>query len=331
MPGSTTDGATSLRQTLMATPTSVRLLVLYFPFFLACGVASAQGLSPRAYVITPTHSNAIILTYSYQSGDVVFDPSLPIADANGTSSLEILSYFHTFSFFGRSANVNASLPYASSHLQATASGIEGKVYRSGLAPAAGRFSVNLKGGPAMTVREFTEWRQRSVIGASFTIAPLTGQYDPARLINIATNRWVFKPEIGFSRRWQSWVLDAYAACSFFTANHNFFSRASSSADPSTQTEQPIGAIEMHLSYDVKPRLWISIDGNYWYGGRTSLNGVANSTSLQANSRLGLTAAVPITQHQSLKFSYSGGTYVRFGGNYQDLSVAWQYSWLGRPN
>jgi hypothetical protein len=315
----------------MTTSTSLRILISYFPFFLACGVASAQGLSPRAYVITPIHSNAITLTYSYQSGDVVLDPSLPIANANGTTSLEILSYFHTFSFFGRSANVNASLPYSSSHLEATASGIEGKAYRSGLAPAAMRFSVNLKGGPAMTVREFAEWKQRSVIGASFTIAPVTGQYDPSRLINIATNRWFFKPEIGFSRRWQSWVLDAYAACSFFTANRNFFSHASASTGPNTQTELPIGAIEMHLSYDMKSRLWISIDGNYWYGGRTSLNGVANSTSLQANSRLGLTAAVRITKHQALKFSYSGGTHVRFGGDYQNLSVAWQYSWFGRPN
>jgi hypothetical protein len=33
---------------------------------------------------------------------------------------------------------------------------------------------------------------------------------------------------------------------------------------------------------------------------------------------------------SLKISYSGGTYVRFGGNYQNVSFAWQYSWIGKP-
>jgi hypothetical protein len=36
------------------------------------------------------------------------------------------------------------------------------------------------------------------------------------------------------------------------------------------------------------------------------------------------------KHQSLKVSYSDGAYVRFGGNYQSVSVAWQYSWLGWP-
>lgn len=33
----------------------------------------------------------------------------------------------------------------------------------------------------------------------------------------------------------------------------------------------------------------------------------------------------------MKFSYSGGAYTEFGGDYQNVSVAWQYSWLGRPN
>jgi hypothetical protein len=93
----------------------------------------------------------------------------------------------------------------------------------------------------------------------------------------------------------------------------------------------MGSVEAHLSYDVKPRLWFSLDGNYWYGGETSLNGVATPTTLQANSRIGGTAAIPISKHQSLKFSYSRGTYATFGGDYQTVSGAWQYSWLERPN
>jgi len=29
------------------------------------------------------------------------------------------------------------------------------------------------------------------------------------------------------------------------------------------------------------------------------------------------------------FTYSGGTHVRFGGDYNNLSIAWQYSWVGK--
>ena len=99
----------------------------------------------------------------------------------------------------------------------------------------------------------------------------------------------------------------------------------------TRTESPVFAFEGHLSYDVKARLWASLDGNFWAGGRTSLNGVENSSTAQRNSRLGGTVSIPVSQRNALKLSYSRGAYIRFGGNYDTVSVAWQYSWQGRPN
>jgi hypothetical protein len=47
----------------------------------------------------------------------------------------------------------------------------------------------------------------------------------------------------------------------------------------------MGSLEGHLSYDVKPRLWLSLDSNFWYGGRTSVSGVENPQTLQENSRM----------------------------------------------
>ncbi len=69
----------------------------------------------------------------------------------------------------------------------------------------------------------------------------------------------------------------------------------------------------------------------WYGGTTSLGGIANTATTQTSSRVGVTAAVPLNRHQFIKASFSTGSYIRFGGDYQNLSVSWQYSWLGRPN
>jgi hypothetical protein len=89
-------------------------------------------------------------------------------------------------------------------------------------------------------------------------------------------------------------------------------------------------IEGHLSYDFKPRLWVSLDGNFWYGGETSLSGVPNAKTTERNSRIGATASIPISKHQSLKFSYNNGAYINYGGNFQNVSVAWQYSWIGWP-
>jgi hypothetical protein len=117
---------------------------------------------------------------------------------------------------------------------------------------------------------------------------------------------------------------------FFTPNNDFWSRNSFYAGTRSQSQSPIGSFEGHLSYDFKPRLWASLDGNFWFGGKTSVSGVQNPLTEQTNSRIGGTVSVPISKHQSLKFSYNNGTYIRFGGNYQNVSAAWQYSWLGRP-
>ena len=117
---------------------------------------------------------------------------------------------------------------------------------------------------------------------------------------------------------------------FFTENSEFFSHNMYFPGTNTRTQRPVGAIEAHLSYDVQPRLWISLDANYWWGGQISLNGVQNPTTEQANSRVGVSASVPVTRHQSVKASFSDGAFARYGGSYKTISVAWQYSWLDAP-
>jgi hypothetical protein len=311
----------------------LRTSLSLFGGFVFCFVplSIAQDLAPRAYIITPIHTNAVTLTYSYYTGNILLDGGGPITGATAKVNIPVLSLFHSFRFFGRTANFVASLPYGVGNFRGTVAEAEVRSYRSGLLDSALRFSVNLRGGPAMDVRDYSKWRQKTLIGASIRVVTPTGQYDPTKLINYGANRWAFKPEIGLSRRWGHWVLDAYGAVWFFTTNDEFFSRNQFNPGVTKQTQKPIGAFEGHLSYDVKPRLWASLDGNFWSGGRTSSNGVENPSTLQKNSRIGGTVSVPIGKHHSLKFSYNNGAYIRYGGNFQNISVAWQYSWLGRPN
>jgi hypothetical protein len=299
--------------------------------FLASTPCLGQDLTPRAYVITPVHSNAVILSDSYFSGNLMFNGTVPITDSTANLNAPIFSLYHSLNFFGRSANITASLPYGVGDFKGTVLGTETTVHKSGMFDSVYRFSVNLKGGPAMDVREFMKYRQKTVLGVSLKIVAPTGQYDSQRLINLGANRWAFKPEFGYSRRLGHWILDGFAGIWLYTRNPEFFSRNAYVQIVQVQTQDPILGLEGHLSYDFKPRLWLSLDGNFWFGGRTSLNGVENPLTLQRNSRMGVTGSIPLTRHQSFKASYSHGTYVRFGGDFHNLSVAWQYSWLGRPN
>jgi hypothetical protein len=288
----------------------------------------AQDLSPRAYLITPLRANAVTVTDIFNDGNLLFDGTVPITGATGRLNVAAVNLYHSMSVFGRSANLTATLPYGVGTFKGTVLGAETSAYRSGLLDTVFRFSVNLSGAPAMSLEEMMKWRQKTLVGFSLKVVVPTGQYDPTKLINLGGNRWAFKPEVGLSRRWGHWIVDAYASAWLFTRNPEFFSRNAFFPGVQDQTQDPVAAFETHLSYDVRPRLWISLDGNFWYGGRTSLNGVENPATLQKASRIGITASFPITRRQSLKVGYADGAYVRFGGDYKIASLAWQYAWVG---
>ena len=207
----------------------------------------AQDLAPRAYIITPLHSNAVTLTWSFYDGGLNFNGTVPITGATGTYNVPVFSYYHSFGFFGRSANITASLPYAVGNFSGSVLGTQRSIYRSGLLDFSARLSVNLKGGPAMPRSSSRSGSRRCLLGASLKIIAPTGQYDPTKLINWSINRWAFKPEFGYSQRWGEWVLDGYAGVWFYTTNNASFDIPA----PKPQTETPVGSFEGHLSYDFK--------------------------------------------------------------------------------
>jgi hypothetical protein len=303
------------------------VLALLVSIVATAAQLSAQDLAPRAYVVTPVHWNAVTISWGFYNGGLDFNDVVPIGNARGTYYVPVFSYYHSLRFFGRSANFTGALPYGVGNFRGTVSGQFASIYRSGLLDSSFRFSVNLLGGPAMQPKEFAGWKQRRLLGVSLKVIAPTGQYSGTKLVNWGSNRWAFKPELGYSERWGHWVVDGYAGAWFYTTNPSSFG----GPVPQPQSEAPIFSLEGHLSYDVKPRLWLSLDGNFWKGGITSLSGIQNLATKQVGSRVGGTASFPISKHQSIKISYSDGTYVSFGGNYQNVSAAWQYSWLGRPN
>jgi hypothetical protein len=296
----------------------------------AAHLVRAQELNPRAYLITPVGTNVINLGYSRIDGTPDVGGAAPITGATATANLIALGFYRALAVFGRSANVALAIPYAVGDFSGTVADVPRQSHRSGFLDSSVRFSVNLIGAPAIAPKEFANWRQDILLGVSLKVVAPTGQYDPTRLINWGTNRWAFKPEIGYSQRWDHWVLDGYAGVWFFTENPQFFSPNQYFPNVQSQTKSTVTALEAHLSYDVRPRLWISLDANFWDGGETSLSGVPNPSSRQKASRVGITASIPITTRQSFKISYSDGAFIHYGGNYHLISAYWQYGWVGSP-
>ncbi len=191
--------------------------------------------------------------------------------------------------------------------------------RSGLADSRFRFAVNLVGGPALNRREFAAYRQKTNLGFSLVaVAPL-GQHDPVKLINLGSNRWAFKPEIGLSRAFGKWIADVYLGTWLFTKNKEFNGN-------STRKQKPIGVVQSHLSYSFRPRLWTALDVTFYTGGRTTVD-EREGQDLQRSSRVGLTQSLPLWRGHSLKFGGSIGAFSRIGADFDTLSVAYQYIWF----
>ena len=85
---------------------------LLFFFFIGSTLSRAQDLAPRAYLITPVHSNAITLTDSFFSGNLLFDGTVPITGATAKASVSIFSFSHSTRIFARSANFTVYCPMA---------------------------------------------------------------------------------------------------------------------------------------------------------------------------------------------------------------------------
>jgi len=183
-----------------------------------------------------------------------------------------------------------------------------------------RLSVNFFGAPALTLPEFKSYEQDLIVGASLQVSVPAGQYDSTRLINIGTNRWFFKPEIGVSKALGSLTLEVKAAVTLFTANTDFF-------NGNRRSQDPLYSIQSHAIYNFRSGIWGSVDATYFAGGRSALNDTLQN-DLQQNWRLGGTLAFPVNARNSVKLYVSSGVSARTGNNYDLIGVAWQYRWGG---
>ena len=197
------------------------------------------------------------------------------------------------------------------------------ITRSGLADARFKLSINLAGNSAMGAREFVKAPRQTIVGASLTLSAPSGQYDSAHLINLGTNRWSFKPEIGVSVPAGRWDVDAYLGVWLFTRNDDFYPGAK------TRSQDPMVALQGHASYTIRPRLWLALDATWYEGGGARVEG-SDPVGAVNNSRLGVTLSLPAGRHHSFKVAYSGGMVVRTGTDFRTLSVGWQWLWLTRP-
>lgn len=289
-------------------------------FVLTGSGVSAQELEPRSYSNTPVGLNFLLAGYAYTEGKLAFDPSLRVADAQYRLHSEALAYARSLNAWGNSAKFDVILPYSSFTGHALVGGLPREREMSGFGDPRLRFSMNFYGAPALTLKEFSGYRQDLIVGASLQVTVPLGQYDNSKLLNLGNNRWSFKPELGVSKAWGSWTVEVAPSVTLYTDNKDF-------NNGKTFEQAPLYAVQGHVIYGFASGIWLALDSLYFTGGRTTVNGVQGDNK-QTNSRIGLTLALPVDRHHSVKLNASTGTSTRTGTDFDAIGIVWQYRWGG---
>lgn len=283
--------------------------------------ARSQELEPRSYSASPIDTNFAGVNFTTSTGDVSLDPSLPLSDVHASIDTAALSLLRTFDLVGRTASWAVTVPYLGGHVTGAVYGHAQAASRYGFPDLRARFGMNVL-GRALTPREFARQKPRTTLGVSLTVIAPTGTYDPTHLINIGSNRWSFKPEIGLEQPMGKWFTDFSAALWLFGENNDYFRGQ-------VLRQAPLSLFQLHTGYNFRVSQWVAFDANYYSGGATSVSG-ATPINLLANSRYGVAFSQPMGPGVSVKLSWSHWLNGRYGQNFSTDGVVLQYRWYDGP-
>ena len=260
--------------------------------------------------------NAVAAVYGYSSGNVVADPSLPIADFKITSHNLGAAYVHTFGLFGKLSRIQVAAPFFFMSGNLKINGRDTTGARTGFGDTRIRFGMNLLGSPALDKKDFRQYQQKTIVGASLVISAPTGLYYDDKRINIGSHRWAFKPELGISRRFKRVYAEAYSGIWFYTNNNKYLINK-------VEEQKPVFSLQAHASYYFKNQMWIGVNGNWFNGGQTTVDNIS-SGDLKDNWRIGATWSVPFAKFHSLKLQFNTGAFTNSGLDYDMVSLGYQY-------
>jgi len=249
-----------------------------------------QDIEPRRWSHMPIGANFVGGAYAYSTGDILLDPALRIENAQFDLQTLGLKYIRSFELFGKSARFDLLDAYQIGTWSGLLNGTPAKVEREGWADASLRFAVNLYGAPPLAGKEFADYRAKTdcetIIGMGLVVQLPTGQYFDDKLINLGTNRFTFRPQLGVVRNVGKWSGELNTSASFFTANDRFY-------NGTRLVQDPLCSVDANLIYTFCPGLWLAGSVGYGDGGLNRVSGIS-SNDRQSNLGWGLGLGIPLS-------------------------------------
>ncbi|TWU30827.1 transporter [Novipirellula artificiosorum] len=296
--------------------------VCFFVAFLTL-TCRAQELQPRRWSHLPIDTNFLGGGYVFTRADIAFDPVLLLDDVESELSTIPLKYIRTFELLGKSARVDLAQAYQDGQWSGLIDGVPIRTTRHGWSDTLLRFAVNLIGTPPLAGKEFGEYRassmSESILGVALEVQLPTGQYFNDKLINLGTNRFTFRPQLGVVHQEGPWSVEMTVSSWFYTDNEEFF-------NGNQLKQDPLHTVQGIIDYTFQPGLWVGTGFAYGAGGKSTVNGIQKDDP-RDSLIWGLALGYPISKQIGGQLTYlSRRTQTPVGVDSDSLAAGFSVLW-----
>ena len=286
---------------------------------LVPGQVCAQFTDPHAYDNSPVGINQLELSYAYVHANASIDTSLIVGGARLNLNEGAIDYTRYFGWVRRLMWVEARVPVADLSGSVSGTNIHGST--TGAGDSSYSLGVLVKGGPALNVAQFENYKPVTILGLNLTITAPTGSYAPDKIVNLGSDRWAFRPEFAVSHPFgpeQRWQIDTYANVDFYTDNTSYKGKQ-------ILRQQPLPGLEGHISYSFTDSFWASLDTRYSFRGTTFVNDITQDNA-QQNFILGSELNISLNPRNSLVFVFAKALVHHNGPAEVGFSMKYDYTW-----
>jgi hypothetical protein len=303
-----------MRNTAIVNP--LRLFVIVFLFSQN---TSSQDIEPRRWSPIPLGTNVIGAGYSFTTGDVFFDPLLEAENVGIRAHSLAVTFAHPIKIGNKLGTVSMLIPFSSADWEGLLSGAPAGINRTGLADPRLRASILLAGPPAGNAMEIQQYRLKNpsytTFGVSLAINIPLGEYFEDKLINLGSNRFVFRPQAGMIHYWGSWSFELTGSVFLYTRNPDFFNNAD-------REQRPTFAIQSHLVRQLRKGAWLSLSAGYGLGGESVINRQPNG-DFRSNLLVSGSYSFLFAKRQGVKLTYIRAEALEdIGSNTNNFILAW---------
>ena len=282
---------------------SLRLAAAAMIFMGAlCSTQALAQVPARFYWKSLSGANGVPLIVNSLSGNTnPFDPAHEVtAGANLDATLALAGYAKTFPLLDRAAMAAVLVPMGQISGEVTVAGRTYSQPASGFGDPMVELDVNVLGPPAQkSIPDALRYEPGFSVDLLADLAVPVGEYNSSQPLNIGQNRWYGR--LGVPIVWQlgPWVpgrrttLEFLPAVWLFGTNDDYVGH--------TLKTDPMFQVDAHLTRDFTEHFWAALDGAWYYGGASSIDGVAGKKL--NNLGVGLTLGYGINENLNLTVGY----------------------------